>query len=58
MFVVLYTVNLYILCVYDLLHILLSSRHTNGSMECMYVCKYSPNPQPGQFSTHDDILLL
>jgi len=38
MFVVFYTVNLYILCVYDFFHMLLSVWHTYGSMECMYVC--------------------
>ena len=37
MFVVFYTVNLYILCVYDFFHTLLSVWHTYGSMECMYV---------------------
>ena len=35
LFVVFYTVNLYI---YVLFHILLSLWHTNGSKECMHVC--------------------
>ena len=37
MFVVFYTVNLYI---YVLFHILLSLWHTNGSKECMNVCMH------------------
>ena len=40
MLVVFYTINLYILCTYDLFHILLSLWHTYGSIECMYVCIY------------------
>jgi len=37
MFVVFYTVNLFI---YDLFHVLLSLWHTYGSMECMYIHKF------------------
>ena len=40
MCVVIYTVNLNILCIYDLLHILLSLWHTYGATEYMYVHTY------------------
>jgi hypothetical protein len=40
MFLVFYSINLYILCTCDLFHILLSLLHTYGSMECIWNVRY------------------
>jgi len=40
MFLVFYTVHLYILCTFDLVHILLALWKTHGSMECIYMHTY------------------
>jgi hypothetical protein len=40
LFIVFYTVNMYVLCPYGSVHIPLSVWHAYGSMECMYVCMY------------------
>jgi hypothetical protein len=55
MFVVFYTVNLYILCIYDLFHNLLSLWHTYGSMECTYVCHTHRHSIPGQVTVPTEL---